>query len=168
RYGAVRHVELAENVGHWHFAHSYVRGNWRRSDASAPIILTKSSHDLDLLYWLVGRRAVSVSSHGSLGYFTEANAPAGSAERCVDCALRGECIYSATRFYLNDRDEWPFDVIAPGARSLAVRRRALQTGPYGRCVWRCDNDVCDTQTVTLEFEGGLIASFGLYALTADN
>ncbi|HEX7090598.1 MAG TPA: Gfo/Idh/MocA family oxidoreductase [Longimicrobiales bacterium] len=168
RFGAVRHIQLAENVGHWHFAHSYVRGNWRRSDTSAPIILTKSSHDLDLLYWLVGRPVVSVVSHGSLSYFTEANAPEGSAGRCVDCELRDRCIFSATRFYLNDRDEWPFDIIAPGARSLTARRRALETGPYGRCVWRCDNDVCDIQTVVLEFDSGLLAMFGLYALTADN
>ncbi len=168
RFGGVRHVQLAENVGHWHFAHSYVRGNWRRRDASAPIILTKSSHDLDIIYWLVGRHVASVASHGVLGYFTEAHAPPGSAARCVDCSLRDDCLYSATRFYLNDRQEWPFDVVAPGSTSVAARRKAIEKGPYGRCVWRCDNDVCDLQTVTLEFDHGLIASFGLYAHTADN
>ncbi|HEX6940276.1 MAG TPA: Gfo/Idh/MocA family oxidoreductase [Longimicrobiales bacterium] len=168
RYGDVRHVQLAENVGHWHFAHSYVRGNWRRSDTSAPIILTKSSHDLDILYWLVGRRVAAVSSFGRLAYFTAAHAPEGAADRCVDCALADTCLYSATRFYLNDRREWPFDVVAPGETSIEARRRAIAEGPYGRCVWRCDNDVCDVQTVTLEFDGGLLASFGLYAHTADN
>src|SRR5690606_31810927 len=168
RFGELRHLHLAENVGHWHFAHSYVRGNWRRADTSAPILLTKSSHDLDLIYWLVGQRVDAVWSHGGLRYFTQANAPAGAAERCVECPIQDACLFSATRFYLNGRDEWPFDVIAPGTTSIEERRRALETGPYGRCVWRSDNDVCDDQTVTLEFESGLIATFGLHALTAQN
>ena len=168
RFGGVRHIQLAENVGHWHFAHSYVRGNWGRSETSAPIILTKSSHDLDILYWLVGEHVESVSSHGALTYFTEAHAPPGATERCVDCPLQDECLYSATRFYLNERPEWPFEVVTPGSTSIAARRASIEEGPYGRCVWRCDNDVCDFQTVTLEFASGLIATFGLYAHTADN
>lgn len=168
RLGEIRHLHLTENVGHWHFAHSYVRGNWRRADTSAPILLTKSSHDLDLLYWLVGRPVEAVWSRGGLHYFTPANAPPGAAERCVACPLRDECLYSATRFYLNERDEWPFDVVAPGENSIDARRRAIETGPYGRCVWRADNDVCDHQTVLVEFEDGLLASFGLLANTAEN
>ncbi|HEX7051935.1 MAG TPA: Gfo/Idh/MocA family oxidoreductase [Longimicrobiales bacterium] len=168
RLGAVRAIHLAENVGHWHFAHSYVRGNWRRADLSAPIILTKSSHDLDILYWLLGQHVRSISSFGSLTHFTPENAPAGATERCIDCPHRADCLYSATQFYLNRRQEWPFDVVAPGTRSLAERERAIATGPYGRCVWKCDNDVCDNQTVTLEFESGIIATFALHALTADN
>lgn len=168
RLGAVRHIALDENVGHWHFAHSYVRGNWRRSDTSAPIILTKSSHDLDILYWLMGQRVASVASYGSLGYFVPAKAPEGATDRCVECPHQDRCLYSATSFYLNDRQEWPYDVVAPGATTIEERRRAIEVGPYGRCVWRCDNDVCDDQSVTLEFESGVVATFGLHATTADN
>lgn len=168
RLGSIRNVRLSENVGHWHFAHSYVRGNWRRRDQSAPIVLTKSSHDLDIVQWLVGRRAHSVASFGRLSYFTSPNAPPGAAGRCVDCRYQDECLYSATRLYLNERNEWPFDVLAPPPDTLEMRREAVETGPYGRCVWHCDNDVCDTQTVLLEFEGGVHATFELQALTADN
>src|SRR5690606_6854257 len=166
--GAIRNVRLSENVGHWHFAHSYVRGNWRRRDLAAPVVLTKSSHDLDILVWLVGRRVRSVSSYGGLGYFTARNAPPGAAGRCVDCRHQDDCLYSATRFYLNDRKEWPFDTVAPPPDTLEMRREAIERGPYGRCVWLCDNDVCDTQTVMLEFAGGAHATFELQALTADN
>jgi len=167
-YGAVRHVTMMENVGHWHFAHSYVRGNWRRADLCAPIILTKCSHDLDIIPWLVGDRVIAVSSVGSLAYFRPECAPDQAAERCVDCALRESCRYSAPRFYLRDDTGWPFETIVQPPDSLEARRAAIATGPYGRCVWHCDNDVCDQQTVVLEFASGSHATLSLLALTADN
>lgn len=172
RYGLVRNIRMTENVGHWHFAHSYVRGNWRRREDSAPIVLTKSSHDLDLIVWLMEEdRPAFVSSFGSLEYFTEKNAPPEAAERCVDCTLQDRCLYSATRFYVHDQPGWPYDVVAPGAgpdEAIAARQQAIRTGPYGRCVWKSDNDVCDNQTVSVQFESGVHARFGLYGLTADN
>ncbi|MBW3534284.1 MAG: Gfo/Idh/MocA family oxidoreductase [Gemmatimonadetes bacterium] len=168
-YGRVRNIRLTENVGHWHFAHSYVRGNWRRRDESAPIVLTKCSHDLDILAWLLeDDRPAFVSSFGSLEYFTRENAPPEAADRCVDCPLQDTCLYSATRFYVHERPGWPYDVVTSVPGSMEERRRAIEMGPYGRCVWKCDNDVCDNQTVTLQFESGIHAGFGLYALTADN
>lgn len=168
-YGMVRNIRLTENVGHWHFAHSYVRGNWRRRDESAPIVLTKSSHDLDIVAWLMSEdRPAFVSSFGSLEYFTRKNAPPESAERCVDCPLQETCLYSATRFYVHDHPGWPYDVVTQMPESLEARRRAIEQGQYGRCVWKCDNDVCDNQTVAVHFESGIHATFGLYALTAEN
>jgi hypothetical protein len=168
KLGRIRNIRLSENVGHWHFAHSYVRGSWRRRDLSAPVILTKSSHDLDILVWLVGDRVRNVTSTGALTYFTATNAPVGAAGRCVDCPHQESCLYSATKFYLNDRQEWPFNVIAPPPDTLDLRRRAVAEGPYGNCVWYNDNDVCDTQTVLMEFVNGIHATFELQALTADN
>ena len=168
-YGLVRNIRMTENVGHWHFAHSYVRGNWRRRDESAPIVLTKSSHDLDIIAWLMSEdRPCFVHSVGSLEYFTRANAPAESADRCVDCALQDTCLYSATRFYVHDEPGWPYDVVTPVPESVEARRQAIESGPYGRCVWKCDNDVCDNQIVNVQFESGIHASLGLYALTAEN
>ncbi len=167
-YGAVRNIQLTENVGHWHFAHSYVRGNWRRRETSAPIILTKSSHDLDLLAWLVDDPVAAVSSRGSLAYFRPEHAPAQAADRCVDCPLQDTCLYSATGFYVHDRPGWPYDVVSPVPDTREARRAAIEEGQYGRCVWKCDNDVCDNQNVVLQFASGVHATFGLYAHTADN
>lgn len=168
-YGLVRNIRMDENVGHWHFAHSYVRGNWRRREDSAPIVLTKSSHDLDIIAWLMDEdRPAFVSSFGSLEYFTEKNAPPEAADRCVECPLKETCLYSATRFYVHDEPGWPYDVITPVPGNAEERRRAIETGPYGRCAWKCDNDVCDNQSVSIQFESGVQAEFGLYGLTADN
>lgn len=59
-----------ENVGYWHQAHSFVRGNWRNSNTTSPMILQKCCHDMDLLLWLTGKTAKSVSSYGSTMSFT--------------------------------------------------------------------------------------------------
>ena len=37
--GKLIHMDLIENVAYWHFAHSYVRGNWRRAEETSPMIL---------------------------------------------------------------------------------------------------------------------------------
>ncbi|MFW6089946.1 MAG: Gfo/Idh/MocA family oxidoreductase, partial [Gemmatimonadota bacterium] len=139
-----------------------------RADTSAPIILTKSSHDLDILQWLMGEPVASVASYGSLSYFTAEHSPEGATERCIDCPHRDDCLYSATRFYLNERDDWPFNVVSPLENTIAARRRAIAEGPYGRCVYLNDNDVCDNQIVVLEFASGAVATFGLHAHTWDN
>jgi len=169
RLGELVGVEHLEPIGWWHFAHSYVRGNWRRSDLAGPSILTKCCHDMDWLRYIVGRPAVEVSSWGGLHHFTAANRPAGAADRCLDCAVEAACPYSAPRLYLAclgepERERWPLSVVTTDLTEQGVRR-ALRDGPYGRCVYNMDNDVADHQVVTIEFEGGVTASLTMSAFT---
>src|SRR5213596_2191603 len=169
RLGQVVGVDQLEPIGWWHFAHSYVRGNWRRSDHAGPSILTKCCHDLDWLRYIVGRPAVTVSSRGGLHHFTAASRPAGAAERCLDCAVEPDCPYSALRLYLGclgdpERERWPLSVVTTDLTEPGVRR-ALRDGQYGRCVYACDNDVADHQIVTIEFEGGVTATLTMSAFT---
>ncbi len=169
RLGQIVGVEHLEPVGWWHFAHAYVRGNWRRADESGPSLLTKCCHDLDWLRYVVGRRPVAVSSRGGLHHFTAANRPSGAADRCLDCAVESACPYSATRLYLGFLDDpkrkrWPLSVITTDLTEGGVRQ-ALRDGPYGRCVYACDNDVADHQVVTIEFDGGVTATLTMSALT---
>jgi predicted dehydrogenase len=169
RLGQLVGVEHLEPVGWWHFAHSYVRGNWRSSDQTGPSILTKSCHDLDWLRYIVGRPAVRVSSRGGLHHFTAAGRPAGAADRCLDCAVEPDCPYSAVRLYLGclgdpERERWPLSVVTADLTEQGVRR-ALRDGQYGRCVYACDNDVADHQVVTIEFEGGVTATLTMSAFT---
>ena len=169
RLGGLVGLEHLEPVGWWHFAHSFVRGNWRRSDQAGPSILTKCCHDLDWLRYIVDRPAVAVSSRGGLHHFTAANRPAGAADRCLDCAVEPDCPYSAPRFYLRgvgdpELERWPLSVLTTDLTASGVRR-ALRDGPYGRCVYACDNDVADHQVVTIEFEGGVTATLTMSAFT---
>lgn len=165
--GQLMSIQHNENVGYWHQAHSYVRGNWRRKDESSPMILAKSCHDLDILLWLANSDCVRVSSFGSLSHFTVSQAPKGAPARCLDgCPVSEECLYYAPKQYLTDDTDWPTSAISDD-NSFSSRYKALLEGPYGRCVYNCDNDVVDHQVVNLEFANGVTVSFTMSAFTRD-
>jgi predicted dehydrogenase len=162
--GEVVSVQHLEPVGHWHFAHSYVRGNWRKEAESSPFLLAKSVHDLDWLLFLMPGEVARVASFGGLYHFRPERRPKGAAERCLRCPEEVEraCPFSARRIYLEayERGErgWPLDVVAfPVTRENL--ERALAEGPYGECVYLGKNDVADHQVVALEYRDGRTASF---------
>lgn len=166
--GRIVSIALMEQVAFWHQAHSYVRGNAANTTRSAPMILTKSCHDLDWLCHLVGAPAERLASYGSLTWFTAANAPPGAPARCTDgCPHEATCTYSALRCYVDTqrRTGWPAAMCSPGDHSREAHLEAVRTGPYGRCVWRCDNDAVDHQIVAMEFPGGITATFTMTGLT---
>lgn len=162
--GRIVAIEHSENVGNFHIAHSFVRGNWRRSDETSPIIMQKSCHDMDILTWLVDSEAKKIASFGSLRHFKEENAPEGSAARCLQCRAADSCQYNAVRAYLPVRGSWPATLLGPDQSEEGILK-ALETSPYGRCVYRCDNDVCDHQVTIIEFKNGVNVSFTLSGFT---
>ena len=168
RIGEIVSVQHLEPVGYWHQAHSFVRGNWGNEAKSSCMLLAKSCHDLDWLSYVVGRPCRKVSSFGNLKHFRADQKPAGAADRCLDCAVESTCPYSAKKIYLGrvaaGHTGWPVDVVSPDT-SVEALTRALREGPYGRCVYACDNDVVDHQVVNLEFDGGATAAFTMTAFT---
>lgn len=154
--GKVQTVEACEYVGYYHYAHSYVRGNWHKQADSSPMILAKSSHDMDILLWLIGGECLKVNSFGSLDYFTKENAPQGAAERCKDCKL--DCPFHAQNFYLSRIPGWPANILNPEPTPENILK-ALDETDYGKCVFQMDNDVVDHQTCNMLFEGGVTATF---------
>lgn len=166
-------IDHTEQIEYWHMAHSYVRGNWRKAEETSPILLAKCCHDLDLIQYFAGSRCKTVSSIGSLAWFKSENAPQGAAQRCLDCRYINDCCYSAKRLYI-DRwkekgkpQEWPFNVITDELVTEESLHKALKEGPYGRCVYHCDNDVYDHQIVEMEFENGVHAVLKMVAYTWD-
>lgn len=170
RLGRIVSFDMREHVAYWHLDHSYVRGKFRNRAIAAPIVLAKTCHDLDLLVWLASAPAVRVAAFGGLSEFRSDRAPAGAPERCTDgCPVQERCPHDAVRFYLGPDERlarvWPWaDVSLDPAHE--ARRRALETGPYGRCVYRCDNDVPDHLLMTIELANGVHASFGLNGLAS--
>jgi len=204
--GEVIDVDHRENAAFWHMAHSYVRGNWRNSLQSSPMILAKCCHDLDILPWVLGRRCERLSSMGCLSHFRAENAPAGAPPRCLDgCPAGQTCPYFAPWLYLRltplwlsfidtargpektamqlylkapwlirllsplsadlrtltNYHSWPVSVLSDDPTPENVLE-ALRSGPYGRCVYHCDNDVVDHQVVSMEFTGGVSVSLTMH------
>ncbi len=166
--GEIVSVQHLEPVGYWHQAHSFVRGNWRNSQESSFMLLAKSCHDMDWLRFIIDRKCLSVSSFGSLKFFKPECAPAGAGERCMSCGIEQKCPYSAKKLYFGLFDSgktgWPVNVVAPEPTREKLRD-ALANGPYGRCVFACDNDVVDNQVVNLLFEDEVTATFTMTAFT---
>ncbi|KAF8541652.1 hypothetical protein BDD12DRAFT_916538 [Trichophaea hybrida] len=169
--GEIVNINHTEPVGYWHFAHSYVRGNWR---SGAPSLLTKCCHDLDLILWLTAPHIPStVSSHGSLVHFRRSQKPvaAGAATNCLSCPAEPSCIYSAKRIYIEHNlisqqsTEWPNKIVAPEIEDAADLESAKQLllsrlgedgeeerPYYGRCVYEAGNNVVDNQVVVLSWD----------------
>lgn len=164
--GEVVSIQHAEHVGNVHQSHSFVRGNWRNSEESSCMLLQKSCHDLDILQWLIGKDCKRVQSFGSLTHFVRKNAPADAPDRCIDGCPHGEaCCYNAVKLYLDDKKNGWF-------RTTATKRvaptdedvlEALRTTDYGKCVYKCGNNVVDHQVVNMEFEDGITVSFSMEA-----
>jgi predicted dehydrogenase len=155
RLGRIINVDHRENLIYWHMAHSFVRGNWRNLATSAPMILAKCCHDLDILPWILQKNVTHLSSFGSLTHFRPENAPAGAPLRCTDgCPVAEECKFDAVRLYGRDGDRFLLNAVTYEPTAEA-RLAALPTSPYGRCVYHCDNDVVDHQTVSMVMDDGM-------------
>lgn len=155
RLGELVSVDWRENLSYLHFAHSFVRGRWASAEASAPMILAKCCHDLDQLVWTLDRPVRRVASFGALRHFGPWAAGDEIPARCTDgCPVADTCPYYAPRQYL-DPEVGPLFTRIGGidASSEETIMEALRVGPYGRCVFRCDNDVVDHQVVTFDMDG---------------
>ncbi|MDE5896673.1 MAG: Gfo/Idh/MocA family oxidoreductase [Clostridia bacterium] len=170
KYGELITANVTENVAYWHYAHSYVRGNWADTTKSTPMILAKCCHDLDIISWLFGgKQCESVSSYGSLSFFNRAHAPANSADYCFECPLKETCAYSCLRFYPKKDNHWwlaGLDWCDPNGTDDDFRK-ALENKdcPYTRCVFKCDNNAVDHQVVNLLFENGATAHLTMTAFS---
>ena len=164
--GEVVSINHEECVGNVHQSHSFVRGNWGNTERSSCMLLQKSCHDMDILQWLLDKKCEKVQSFGSLTHFRKENAPVGSSERCIEGCPHGEtCPYNAVKIYLDDKkNDWFRTTCARVANPTdADIEKALRTTQYGKCVYKCDNDVVDHQTVNMLFEDGITVTFTMNA-----
>lgn len=176
--GEVITIDHRENVSWWHMAHSFVRGNWRNQEQSAPMILAKCCHDLDILTWVMRQTVSRLGSFGSLSHYAHTHAPEHAPARCTeDCPVASECIFYAPRLY----HAWPVGAAAShparsgffekhdfmlhaleGGQTPESRWDRLKTSDYGRCVYHCDNDVVDHQVIAMQFERGATCTFTMH------
>lgn len=170
KIGEVMSINHEECVGFIHQSHSFVRGRWGNADRSAPMLLAKSCHDIDILQWLIGKKCKSVQSFGTLSYFTRKNAPEGSPEYCIeDCPKGDTCPYNAVKLYFDDKSNNWFrrsstTLYNPTDDDV---KKAITETQYGKCIYKCDNDVVDHQTVNMLFEDDITVTFTMNAFSAD-
>ncbi|CAF0754184.1 unnamed protein product [Didymodactylos carnosus] len=163
-------------IGYFHFAHSFVRGNWHNTKQSTFSLLAKCCHDLDLIqYWFQPSKCVQVSSFGKLMHFKKENKPVGAGDRCLHCSVEDKCPYSAKKIYLDSMTVgWPVSAICDiedNDKYNTVRTKvinALENGNYGKCVYgNCNNDVVDQQVVLMNFDDGGTATLSMVAFTQE-
>lgn len=168
--GEVVSVDQVEGIGNVHFSHSYVRGNWHSEEESAPMLLAKSCHDLDIVQWLIDKPCTQVSSFGSLKHFCPENAPEGAPVRCADgtCPVMETCPYNVIKHYYDFKTNTRREIITKGIAKSFIPTdeevmEALKTTDYGLCAYQANNDVLDHQVVNMEFAGGATATLNVNA-----
>ena len=165
KIGRIMSINHEECVGNVHQSHSFVRGNWGNSKRSSDMLLQKSCHDLDILQWLINKKCKSVQSFGALSYFKAENAPEGSPEYCIQgCPVGEECPYNAAKLYFDEKWAWLREPAAskPNPTDEDLLEVITKT-QYGKCVFKCDNDVVDHQTVNMLFEDDVTVTFTMNA-----
>ena len=162
---SMQHFEPIEAI---HMAHSFVRGNWHNSIETAPIILAKSCHDLDIMKWMLEKNCRQIHAFGSLSWFNKENDPNGSTSRCMDgCAIESSCPYSAMKIYYRDRQRtYVFDLPEDKSQHGEAILEYLRTSNYGRCVYKMENDQPDHYTCNMLFEDDVTATFNMEAFTS--
>lgn len=168
--GKIISMEMNEHVWVPHYLTSYVRGKWgKESECGSPILLAKCCHDMDLVAWLNGSKAASVSCFGHRSYFVAENKPNDATEYCFDCPHKQTCRYNALDLYYHndtmpflvwDELDKPYDEI-----TLEEKEAFLRKHLYGKCVYDCGGDVMDRQNVIVDFVDGSVATFTLSCAT---
>lgn len=166
KLGDIISINHEECVGNLHQSHSFVRGNWGNSVRACDMLLAKSCHDMDILQWLIDKKCQKVQSFGSLRHFRRENAPQGAPEYCIEGCPHGEtCLYNAVKLYLDDKENGWFRRASTKEAEPTdeMVEKAIRTTQYGKCVYKCDNDVVDHQVVNLLFEDDVTVTFTMCA-----
>lgn len=160
--GDIINIQTTEHVSYHHLSTSYVRGKWANSKkCHTSMLLAKCCHDLDIMMWMMSEtKPKKISSFGGKFQFKPENAPAGAGTICMkDCPLVDTCVYSTKRLYIDHPDRWAFYVwdALEGIKNPTIEDKInlmKSDSPYARCIYKCDNDVVDHQSVMVEFESG--------------
>lgn len=168
--GDLLNIQAVEHVSYHHMGVGFVRGKWaQEAYCQSTMLMAKSCHDLDLIAWMhSGVPVAKVSSFGGNLQFRADKAPEGAGTRClVDCRIEADCLYSARKHYIDHPTRWSFYVwdcfehVDPPPTIQDKIDSLKQDNPYGRCVWKCDNDVVDHQSVAAEFADGCTATLNM-------
>ena len=173
--GDIINIQTTEHVSYHHLSTSYVRGKWANSKkCHTTMLLAKCCHDLDIMMWLMSdTKPCSISSYGSKFQFKPENAPEGAGTICMkDCPHVDTCDFSTKRLYIDHPDRWSFyvwDALEHIDNPTIEDKIALMKtdNPYARCIYKCDNDIVDHQSVLVNFESGATGTHNMVGGSAE-
>ncbi|MCL2478210.1 MAG: Gfo/Idh/MocA family oxidoreductase, partial [Treponema sp.] len=167
--GDLINIQMNEQVSYHHMAVGYVRGKWNNTEkCHSTMLLAKSCHDMDILMWLKsGIKPTRIASYGGNFQFVPSKCPPRAGTRClVDCPIEADCLYSARKHYIDHPDRWSFYVwdSLENIENPTIEQKIeslKKDNPYGRCVWKCDNNTVDHQSIIVDFSDNTTATFNM-------
>ena len=173
--GDIINIQTTEHVSYHHLSPSYRRGNWANSDkCHTSMLLAKCCHDLDIIMWMMSEtKPKQISSFGGKFQFKPENAPKEAGTICMkDCPLVDTCVYSTKRLYIDHPDRWAFYVwdALEGKKNITIEDKIAlmkSDNPYARCIYKCDNNVVDHQSVLINFESGATGTHNMVGGSAE-
>lgn len=160
--GSLININYNSYIGYEKFVHNFVRGNWRLDNDTAPLLLTNSCYDLDMLEFLTNSKCEKISSFGQLRHFKRENLQLNMSQLCVRCSIEEQCPYCAQKIYFNNEEISKAVHINPTKENL---ENILKEGQYGQCVYSCDNNVFDNLVSILKFKNNITATLSISAFT---
>lgn len=173
--GDIINIQTTEHVSYHHLSTSYIRGKWANSDkCHTSMLLAKCCHDLDIIMWMMSEtKPKQISSFGGKFQFKPENAPKEAGTICMkDCPLVNTCVYSTKRLYIDHPDRWAFYVwdALEGKKDVTIEDKIAlmkSDSPYARCIYKCDNNVVDHQSVLINFESGATGTHNMVGGSAE-
>lgn len=173
--GDIINIQTTEHVSYHHLSTSYVRGKWANSDkCHTSMLLAKCCHDLDIMMWMMAEtKPTQICSFGGKYQFKPENAPKGAGTICMkDCPLVDTCVYSTKRLYIDHPDRWAFYVwdALEGKENVTIEDKIelmKSDSPYARCIYKCDNNVVDHQSVMVNFASGATGTHNMVGGSAE-
>lgn len=173
--GEIINIQTTEHVSYHHLSTSYIRGKWANSDkCHTSMLLAKCCHDLDIIMWMMSEtKPKQISSFGGKFQFKPENAPKEAGTICMkDCPLVDTCVYSTKRLYIDHPDRWAFYVwdALEGKKNVSIEDKIAlmkSDNPYARCIYKCDNNVVDHQSVLINFESGATGTHNMVGGSAE-
>lgn len=173
--GDIINIQTTEHVSYHHLSTSYIRGKWANSDkCHTSMLLAKCCHDLDIIMWMMSEtKPKQISSYGGKFQFKPENAPKEAGTICMkDCPLVDTCVYSTKRLYIDHPDRWAFYVwdALEGKKNVTIEDKIAlmkSDSPYARCIYKCDNNVVDHQSVLINFESGATGTHNMVGGSAE-
>lgn len=173
--GDIINIQTTEHVSYHHLSTSYVRGKWANKDkCHTTMLLAKCCHDLDIMMWMMAdTKPTQISSFGGKFQFKPENAPKNAGTICMkDCPLVDKCVYSTKRLYIDHPDRWAFYVwdALEGKENITIEDKIAlmkSDSPYARCIYKCDNNVVDHQSVLVNFASGATGTHNMVGGSAE-